>query len=693
MPEYVQTRRLIAIDTALGKDVLLLQSFQGKEGISQLYHFQCECLSERTTFVEADKIIGEKVTITVYQVDSKPRFFNGIVSRFSLSRSDNRFNYYTLEMVPQLWLLTRTADCRIFQNKTCAEIIKEVLNKYTIEVEDQLAGAGSMKTEFCVQYRETDFNFISRLMEQFGISYYFKHNNSQHTMVLCGSNAAFKPCPDQPKARYQGTLGGNEFDEDFVTGMVVMKEVRPGQYTVNDFNFETPMTTLLANVAGIDKRKFEIYDYPGEYKTKGEGDQIAKLRILEEEASIEVIRGSSNCRPFFSGSKFTLQEHFHSKQNREYILTEIQHSASVGRTYQTASTGDVEHYLNYFTCIPSAVPFIPPRLTPRPIIQGPQTAIVVGPAGEEIYSDKYGRVKVQFHWDREGKYDEKSSCWIRVSQTWAGKKWGAVFLPRIGHEVIVEFLEGDPDHPLITGSVYNAVNMVPYTLPGEQTKSTIKSYSSKGGGGFNEFRFEDKKGSEQIFIHGEKDLDVRVKNDVKEWTGRDTHLIVKRDQKEKIERNKHQTITGDLNVKVGGTISTEAGQDYQLKVKGGKYAVDAQTEVHLKGLTNLVAESSTSLTIKVGGNFININSGGIFIKGTMVMINSGGMAGSGAGCSPSAPEAPLEADTANPGEAKELPPPKPPETPHNYSPQALSLQRAALTGQPLCPICEAAAGN
>jgi type VI secretion system secreted protein VgrG len=306
--------------------------------------------------------------------------------------------------------------------------------------------------------------------------------------------------------------------------------------------------------------------------------------------------------------------------NKSYLLTEVHHVASVGGSYTDGVGGDASSsYSNRFVCIPHAVPYRPRRMTPKPVIQGVQTAVVVGPSGEEIWVDKYGRVKVQFHWDREGKRDEKSSCWIRVSQNWAGKRWGAMFIPRIGQEVIVSFLEGDPDQPFITGSVYNAEQVVPYDLPKEQTKSTMKSDSSKGHGGFNELRFEDKKGGEQIFLHAQKDMDLRVKNDAREWIGKDRHLIVKGKQKELVEGDKHLNVKMNHSEKVGQVLSIKAGQ-------------------------KVVIEAGMEISLKAAGGFIDIGPAGIYISGTMVYINSGGSAGS-----PTDPEAPDVADDGTKG--------------------------------------------
>ncbi|HYO64316.1 MAG TPA: type VI secretion system tip protein TssI/VgrG, partial [Pyrinomonadaceae bacterium] len=385
---------------------------------------------------------------------------------------------------------------------------------------------------------------------------------------------------------------------------------RPGKYTVTDFNFETPMLDLTAQVTGRDERQFEVYDFPGEYETKDDGERLAGIRMHEEESPRVVVTGAGTCRAFTPGYKFDLREHYRRDLNKPYTLLSVYHSCDHGMNFRSGDGAGADFsYVNQFQCIPHPDPFRPPRTAPVPVVHGTQTAIVVGPKGEEIYADKYGRVKVQFHWDRMGKYDEKSSCWVRVSQNWAGKRWGAMFLPRIGQEVIVDFLEGDPDRPIITGRVYNAASMPPYALPGEKTKSTVKTNSSKGGGGFNELRFEDKKGAEQIFIHAERDEDVRIKNDRREWVGRDTHLIVKRDQLEKVEGDKHLTVTGDRNEKVGGTVSLKAGQDVQEKV-GAKYG-RVKVQFHWDREGKL--DDKSSCWIRVSQNWAGKRWGAMFI--------------------------------------------------------------------------------
>jgi len=388
--------------------------------------------------------------------------------------------------------------------------------------------------------------------------------------------------------------------------------------------------------------------------------------MQEEETGHLLASGSSVCRAFTSGYKFDLQDHYRSDMNTAYLLTEVQHTASAGTSYTSSEGGGSEQYANHFSCIPASVRFRPTRITPKPFVQGPQPALVVGKSGEEIWVDKYGRVKVQFYWDRQGKKDENSSCWIRVSQSWAGKNWGAMWIPRIGQEVIVDFLEGDPDRPLITGRVYNAEETVPYDLPDHQTVSTLKSRSSKGGASanYNEIRFEDKKDSEQIFINAEKDMDLRVENDAREYVKNDRHLIVHNNQHELVEADKHghvkgkhfESIDGDMSLKVGGDVKEQVGGGLSLQVGqsmnekvGQAWAIEAGQTIHIKAGMTLILEAGMQLSLKGPGGFVDIGPAGVTIQGTMVLINSGGAAGSAPDASPQDPEAPKDPDTADDG--------------------------------------------
>ena len=465
---YSQDNRLLSIDTPLGKDVLLLQELSGHEGTSRLFSYELDLLAYDNDSIAFEDIVGQNVTITIQLPDGSPRYINGYVSRFTQGATDERyFTHYHAQVVPWLWFLTRQADCRIFQNMKPPDIITAVLDLFSNN-DYRTSLQGDYPTlEYCVQYRETSFNFVSRLMEQYGIFYYFDHTTEgQHTMVLADQSSGLPDCPGSPVS-YDTQVGGLD-DPAVVSAWHLEQEVRTGKYTVTDYNFITPSTSLLTNnqtvVELAASQDLELYDYPGIHTTKDDGDAVAKLRMQEEETSHKVIEGASTCRGFMSGYSFELQNHYRDDQNATYVLTEVQHFASAGDSYTADATGS-ETYSNQFTCIASDIPYRPPRLTPKPFVQGPQTALVVGKDGEEIWVDKYGRVIVQFYWDRLGQKNENSSCWIRTSQPWAGGNWGAMWIPRIGQEVIVDFLEGNPDRPIIIGRVYNKDNMPPYTLP------------------------------------------------------------------------------------------------------------------------------------------------------------------------------------------------------------------------------------
>ncbi len=686
MPKYTQANRPVQIITPLGEDVLLLQGFSGREEVSRLFAFALQLHSENRA-IDFNSIVGKNATIQIALSNGSVRSINGIISSFAQGGTSQNLTHYRAMLVPWLWLLTRTSGCRIFQNMTAPDIIQKIFQDFGFtDFKNRLQGSYAAR-EYCVQYRETAFAFVSRLMEEEGIFYFFDHEETKHTLVLADAPAEFKVSPHQPLASFT-TIAEDRMLDEVITEWMIEQEVRPGKYTVNDFDFEKPTHDLTATIEGKDTRKYEIYDYPGDYKTRDEGDRLAGIRVQEQDAPLIIIRGAGNYSGFAPGYKFTLKNHYRRDLNKDYALLSVEHDADLGDNYETFSADDAPSsaYSNRFECVPHPTNYRPPRMTPAPVIKGSQTAIITGPAGEEIYTDAHGRVKVQFHWDREGKYDEKSSCWIRVSQNWAGKRWGAIFLPRIGQEVIVDFLEGNPDRPVITGRVYNGGSVPPYALPDEKTKSAVKSYSSKGGGGFNELRFEDKKGDEQIFIHAEKDQDVRIKNDVKTFVGNDSHLIVTNNQLEKVGGDKHLTVTGDRNEKVDGTVSLKVGMDLQEKV-GMKYGLDAGMSVHIKAGMSLVIEAGTAITIKAGSNSISLTPAGIFIAGTpMVFINSGSASVPGAGCSPQPPTAPKEAAEAEPGQKAELPPPKTLPAPTKYSPAALVMRQAAEHGMPFCPI-------
>ena len=677
---------MLTIETPLGQDVLLLTGFSGIEEISAPFSYELILLSENSN-IEFDEIIGQNVTAAIELATGGKRYFNGIIGNFSQkggrqssAESGVYLSTYSALLVPWFWLFTRSTNSRIFQEISVPDIVEQIFGeKGLVDYQLNLHGTYDPRT-YCVQYRETDFNFISRILEEEGIFYFFTHEEGKHTMVLADLASEHAPCPGQEQARLQ--ISASQ-EEDLITSLEKTQEIRIGKYTTSDYNYLNPSTNLEVEVESsvtLGPGQREVYDFPGEFDTRSRGEHLAGIRIEGEEAKITTIKGSSSCRAFASGYKFELRDHYREElNNKEYLLVSVNHMAHQSFEVSGSEAQRSIAYSNSFICIPHETLYRPAMDTPKPVMWGSQTAFVVGPEGDEIYTDEYGRVKVQFHWDREGESNESSSCWIRVSQSMAGNRWGALFLPRIGHEVVVDFIEGDPDRPIITGQVYHGNNMPPYPLPGEQTKTTFKSCSSPGAGGFNEIRFEDKKDEEQLFIHAQYDQDIRTEHDLLEWVGNESHLIVVENQLEKTQGDKHLTVTGDHNEKVDGTVSLEAGTDMQEKV-GGKHALDAGQEIHLKAGMKVIVEASTQISLKVGGNFVDIGPSGVTIQGTTVKINSGGSAGSGSGSTPEAPQEPREADTAEPGEVAEVIPSSPP--PH--SPQAQAFADAAESGTPLC---------
>src|SRR5450432_10018 len=559
-----QAHRRIAISTPLGKDVLLLRGFNGSEAISQLYHFDLDLLSENDS-IQFQDVVGKNVTLRIYDADGGERHWNGFISRFSQGAQDGRLTAYRAQMVPWLWFLTRTADCRIFQNQRAPDIVKKIFSDLKFhDFELRLYGNYTPR-DYCVQYRETDFNFVSRLMEEEGICYYFEHQDGKHVLILADDATAHKPCPNQKTARCGFYGHGVTYTEDLVTEWHYQEEFRTGAWAQTDYNFETPSTSLSVAVNG--KNPYEIYEYPGEHRVRSEGDKLARIRLQEQTAPCTVSQGASLCRHFTSGFQFTLQDHYRSDLNEAYLLTSVRHMVTVGGNYQVGAGGGHElSYRNSFDCIPFSTPFRPARVTPEPFVQGCQTAVVVGPGGEEIYTDKHGRVKVQFHWDREGKKNENSSCWIRVSHPWAGQGWGAVSIPRIGQEVIVDFLEGDPDRPIIVGRVYNAEQMPPFGMPGGAVVSGVKSNSTKGGGGNNEISLNDTKGTELINIHAQYDQQKKVEHDERVNVGHDRTEGVGHDEKITIGNNRTEKVGVDEKITIGSNRTESVGANESITI-------------------------------------------------------------------------------------------------------------------------------
>ncbi len=696
-----QDKRILQVTTPLAKDYLLIDKLRCDEGLNQLFRIELELLHEETTEgftpteIDPKKLVGNPMVVFAHQAGVVERYFNGICINFTQGSRNVWFSRYRAELVPKVWLLTQVSQSRIFQNKSVPDILKAILAGFEFDSEIQ----GTFKPRnYCVQYRESDWDFASRLMEEEGIYYYFEHTADGHRLILANTPASHRPCPTRPKLPFE--FDRSELKEEWIPAVYswrVDSKMRTGRFEARDFNFQLPTNDLLAMHTSLlntgNNKELEHYEWPGGYAKRFDGidsdgaentaafkdifdDRERTVRIRQEEIDVAYknISGISDCCALTGGYRFELEHHPHNANNINHVLVSAQHEAVQSPDY-TSGNSVLNSYTVNFVCVPHGAghpPFRPSRKTPKPVVQGSQTAFVVGPPGEEIFTDKYGRVKVQFHWDRHGKMNSSSSCWLRVAQIWAGNGWGSIFIPRVGMEVLVNFMEGDPDQPIIAGCVYNPANMPPYKLPDHKTRSTLKSNSSKGNGGFNEFRFEDKKGSEQIFIHAQKNEDIRVNNECMETIGASRHLIVGGNQLEKVFGDKHLKVAGDRSEKIDGDVSLTVGSDKDQKI-GSKYALDSGKEIHLKAGMKVVIEAGVQLTLKGPGGFIDIGPAGVTVQGTMVLINSGGSAGSGSGASPTSPKSPKEADKADAGKTTE-PPPTPPPPP---SPELAKLALAA----------------
>lgn len=566
--------RFLEIKTPLADGDLLVYRVRAREELGRMSEFQIDLLSLKSD-IDFDKVVGQDVTVKLMLPNDSVRYFHGFVTRFVQGGTHGRYFAYHAVVHPWLWFLTRTTNCRIFQDKKVPDILKEVLDQhFAADVKFELTGH-YRSWDYCVQYRETDFNFVSRLMEQEGIYYYFKHAEGRATMVLADSYSAHEALKGYEHIPFIRAERLMRTDAERVTDWQLAREIQPGAYVIKDFDFTKPSTDLKVSYKikrNYERSTYEVYDFPGEYLETADGEHYVHARLEELQSEFELAHGESNARGISVGYLFKLTGQPRQDQNAEYLVVKTDIDVEAGE-YESLSGGggSVPSYGCNFTVIKSSEAFRPGRTTPKPIVQGPQTAIVVGPSGDEIYTDKYGRVKVQFHWDRFGKSDENSSCWIRVAHHWAGKNWGMIAIPRMGQEVIVDFLDGDPDEPIITGRVYNAEQMPPYDLPANKTQTGIKSRSSLKGTGanFNEIRFEDKKGSEQVYIHAEKNQDNVVENDATKTVGHDrTKKIghdettaVGHDRSESVGNNETITIVVDRTESVGKNESISIGSN------------------------------------------------------------------------------------------------------------------------------------
>jgi type VI secretion system secreted protein VgrG len=632
--------RVMEIATPLGEDVLLFHGMHAREEMGRLGEYQLDLLSPKKD-VNVDDILGKNVTVKIALPDDSTRYFNGYVTRFSAGgHSYGRYVRYSAVVRPWLWFLTRTTDCRIFQEMTVPDIIKKVFADHSMaDFKMELTGA-YRKWTYCVQYRETDFNFISRLMEEEGISYYIRHTDGHNTVVLTDSTGKHTATPGYEKISFVSPEQVVRPELERITSWDFSREIQPGVYVHDDYDLERPSVELKTRKAltrSYAPSDYEVYDYPGHYLQKADGEAYAGVRIDELGSQFETSQAVTNAKGVSVGSLFTLEDYPREDQNREHLILAASYEMEFSG-YEAMPEGSGTDYRCSFVAMSSAQQFRPKRVTPKPFVQGPQTAMVVGPAGEEIHTDKYGRVKVQFHWDRYGKKDENSSCWIRVSHPWAGKGWGAVATPRIGQEVIVDFLEGDPDQPIITGRVYNAESQPPFGFPAGAVLSGIKSQTHKGAG-FNELSMDDSAGKERVFIHGQYNMDTVVEHDQtstihncrtdvvdvddSETVGGNQKQHVVKNQTINIDVNRQETVGGTETISITGHRSEKVGGGEDVTVTGARTHTVTAAQATTIGLAEAHTVGAARAHSVGGAEAISVGAAQVISVGAAQMVNVG----------------------------------------------------------------------
>ena len=617
MASYTQDNRPLRVATPLAKDALLLERLSGEEQVSSPFHFTLEMLSENPS-IDPKTLIRKPVGVAISLPGGGERYIHGRVNRFMQLGRRSGLTAYRAEVVPWLWFLSLSNDCRIFQNQSVTEIAELLFKEagftdFKIKVLKPLA-----QREYCVQYRESTLAFISRLLEEEGVFYFFEHEASKHTLIITDHGGQVPPCPVVGKLRMSTSDSYAMVEDPVVLSLSVEHAAITGSVSLNSFDYEHPTRVLFASVAG--EHPNEIYDYFGGYTEKADGDRYARLRLEQKESEHQRVQGESNCASLTSGHKFDLIEHPNNKANQAYHLLVVRHAGSIPNYVN--SGGEFEYSCS-FEALPASVPYRPALVTPRPTVRGTQTAIVTGPSGEEIYTDKYGRVKLHFHWDRRGKFDENSSCWVRVSFAWAGKGYGNFSVPRIGQEVIVDFLEGDPDQPIVVGRVYNGDQAPPCDPAGKGgVISGLRSKTHKGSG-FNEMTMDDTAGKEKIAIHAQYDMSTTVGHDDTQSVKNDRTISVTGKHTETIKADTSVTVsdgnysftvakgTGTFKVekKVTETFNdaqeTTVKNDISVKSTAGKISIDAANEIKLHTGSSMITMKKDG-SISIHGKKIEI---------------------------------------------------------------------------------------
>ncbi|CAI9399006.1 TPA: type VI secretion system tip protein TssI/VgrG [Pseudomonas aeruginosa] len=663
-----QTHFSLTLD-GLRHDLQVL-AFNGHEGISRPYRFELE-------------LVGERAGLDLETFLHRPAFLaftpqgqgvHGLVYGAAQGDAGKRLTRYRLTLVPHLAYLAQRNNQRIFQHLTVPQIVALVLEEHGILADAYRFQLGTRypEREYCVQYDESDLHFVQRLCAEKGIHFHFRHSAEAHLLVFGDDQTVF-PRLGRPTAYVHDS--GLVADEPVIKRFSLRLASRTTRTTRRDYDFEKPRLLLEAgNRPAADapaEPDLEDYDYPGRFVDRQRGKLLSQRALERHRADRRLGEGVSDQPLLVSGHFLEIAEHPRAEWNDLWLLSEVFHEGKQPQVLEenvtsdtSASTDDFQQgYRNRFLATPWEVFFRPPLEHPKPRVLGSQTAVVTGPPGEEIHCDRYGRVRVQFHWDREGQGDDKSSCWLRVASGWAGNGYGGIVIPRVGMEVLVDFLEGDPDQPLVSGCVYHAAHPVPYELPANQTRSVFKSLSSPGGGGYNELRIEDRKGQEQIFVHAQRDWDENIEHDQKIRVGHERHDTVEANSYSEFKAEEHHTVHGERKVELKADDHLTVGDSQHVKL-GRAYLARAGREIHLKAGQKMVIEADSELTVKAGGSFIRLDASGIAISGPLARINAGGAPGSGSGIAIKMPRVPGMADQDSSGAPPEavaanLPPRQP----------------------------------
>ncbi len=617
------------------EEELRVIEFHGREGISRPFIFNIVTACENFD-LEFDDLLEQSAQLVIHEAE-EPRYVNGIIHAVEMGDViGDRFCKYEFELVPKVTLLHYRTNLKIFQHLTVEAIIRQVLESAELTADDfKFQITTELPTRvYCTQYEETDLDFIHRLMAEDGLHYFFDHTEDQCLMMISDSHYSFKPVPVTPEIEYKFQSGQVTTDY-FMSLFYAGAEAAPDTAVFRDFNFERPRQDLeiteKASDEGSELSGLEVYHHNVPYRTPEAGQKKAKTALLAYRATRVFGQGKSNNPYISAGNFFLLQNYDDPRYDIQWLINDVWHYGSQPQSVEEFTGSSNSGYGNKMDVSPRDHVFKTQPLAPKPKIRGSQTAFVTGPKGEEIYCDKYGRVKIQFHWDRDGEYDENSSCWVRVRQPLAGNKWGDLFIPRIGIEVLVKFINGDPDQPIIMGCLYNGKDKPPYKLPDNKTRTTFKTNSSPGGDGFNEIRLEDKKGNEEVFIHAQKDLDIQVKNDKREHINNERHLNVDNCSYEHVKGEFHQKIDGNYNLNVSKDIHTIIN-DCLHSTTGVKYSIQAGNEIHIKAGDKIVFDAGVEMTIKGGGSQAKLNPSGVHFTAPKIKIG-GGTPGSGSGLS------------------------------------------------------------